>query len=110
LGLGPLIRPDLLVFSVGFVALHLVLSTGGWRPRLGGTAIAAALPGAYELFRMAYFANLVPNPALAKEASEADWDHGIRYAVNLARPYWLLVPLTLLLAWALTTTATRHWH
>ena len=74
LGLGPLIRPELLLVSVVFlVGLAWVVASHGWQgPRsiwrrwmLPGIA-AVALPVAYELWRMAYFALFVSNSELAK--------------------------------------------
>lgn len=100
IGLGPLIRPDLAIFSAGYLLLVAILS----RPeRLGGYArvlgAAAALPIAYQIFRMGYFAALVPNPALAKSAFAAHWEQGWRYARDFVEPYWLWVPLGLVLGW-----------
>src|SRR6185503_12476548 len=99
LGLGPLIRPDLAVFSVAFVAVHVLLSRGGRAPRGRAIALAVALPLAFELFRMAYFANLVPNTALTKEAGAANVAKGMAYLDNLLSPYYLWVPLVLVFVW-----------
>lgn len=94
-GLGPLIRPDLGVFSVGFVAVLLVISPGRQRRlfRIGLIAWAAALPVAYQVFRMGYFASLVPNTAIAKEAGKADWSRGWAYLWDFLRPYGLYAPV-----------------
>ena len=104
LGLGPLIRPDLAIFSAGFlVALLIVGATGSlrfgrWLVTRGLILIgsAALLPVAYQLFRMGYFAALVPNTALAKEASDAYWSQGWRYLRDVGGTYWLIVPLVAL--------------
>lgn len=93
LGLGPLVRPDFAVFSAGFLIALLVLAGGSWRRRLAVVAAALALPVSYQLFRMGYYAALVPNPALAKEATLARWSAGWGYAIDLFSAYWLLVPL-----------------
>lgn len=97
-GLGPLVRPDLLIFAVGF---GLLLVTGpaasSWVRRLRLLALALALPLAYEVFRMGYYAALEPNTALAKEASSADWARGWAYLEDFVDPYYLLIPLALLL-------------
>jgi arabinofuranosyltransferase len=106
LGLGPLIRPDLLIFSAAFLVVHLGLSRADWPTRAKGLAVAAALPVLFEIFRMGYFANLVPNTALTKEAGEADFAKGLAYVDNLVSPYFLWVPLVLLTVWALTWFAT----
>jgi len=102
-GLGTLIRPELLLGSVVFVAaLVTVVATPGWRGAGGrlrrcSTVVAAAvaLPAAYELFRMAYFALLVPSTALAKAASSSWWTQGATYLWNFLAPYTLWVPLIL---------------
>jgi arabinofuranosyltransferase len=104
-GLGPLIRPDLALFSAAFL-LVLLLQPVQTSPRRGivGAGLrlilaAGALPLTYQLFRMGYFATLVPNPALAKEAGLANWSQGWRYAADFVQPYRLQLPLALLLAW-----------
>ena len=48
---------------------------------------------------MGYFAMLVPNTALAKEAGLSRWGQGAAYAWDTLGTYWLLVPLALLGAW-----------
>jgi arabinofuranosyltransferase len=68
LGLGPLVRPDFLLYSLAFVALAAVFEAGNGR-RVRAVAVAFALPVAYQLFRMGYYGSVVPNTALAKEAS-----------------------------------------
>ena len=62
-----------------------------FRLRLLGWALA--LPLAYQVFRMGYFAELVPNTAIAKEAAKADWSRGWTYLWNFVRPYALYAPL-----------------
>jgi arabinofuranosyltransferase len=97
--LGPLIRPDLAVFTVAFGAVLVAAAAGpGWltRRRLAVAAALVALPGAYQLFRMGYYAMVVPNTAVAKEAGHTDWDQGRQYVADLVSPYWLWVPFLLL--------------
>ena len=100
LGLGPLIRPDLALFSAAFLTSHLSLS----RPGLIGAArtigTALAVPAGYQLFRMAYFAAIVPNTALAKEAGRSNWRKGLAYLENHASTYHLAVPVALVAGWA----------
>ena len=69
-GLGPLVRPDTTVYTLTVLVLVLVLRwrVESWRDRGVVLGAALALPVLYELFRMAYFASLVPNTALAKGA------------------------------------------
>ncbi|APR76050.1 Hypothetical protein A7982_01397 [Minicystis rosea] len=88
-GLGPLIRPDLGLYSVGFVAVLLLLRR---EARFRTVVAAAALPVTYQIFRMGYFAALVPSTAIAKEASLARWDQGFHYLIDFARPYHLGIP------------------
>ena len=115
IGLGPLIRPDFALVSAHYGALWLLLTQRYWRarsfhhsllhsllhslPSLSAILAAAiALPLAYQCFRMGYFASLVPNTALAKEAFSSRWDQGLRYFIHLLRPYHLHAPLALIAA------------
>lgn len=119
LGLGPLIRPDLAIFSAGFVAaLGLAYLLDANRPPGPSAwallALAVGLPtAAYEVFRMGYFAALVPNTALAKEAGLVFWSRGWLYAVDFGGTYALWVPLVVLYAlWSQdirTACARREW-
>jgi len=94
-GLGPLVRPDLSLFSLAFLGTLLACTTG-WRRRLAALGSAAALPIAYQVFRMGYFAALVPNTALAKEAGDANWARGVSYLWDFVAPYELWLPLAVL--------------
>lgn len=104
-GLGPLVRPDLTLFSTAFLAVLVLqqLFVAGRRQTITAWLCLAlaggALPLAYQVFRMGYFGALVPNPALAKEAGLANWSQGWRYAADFVQPYLLYVPLALLLRW-----------
>ena len=106
IGCGPLIRPDLSVFSLGFgLALIVALRDDG-RREIGRrewtrlAVLAAALPASYQIFRMGYFAALVPNTALAKEAMASNWIQGWRYTVDFAGAYALWIPVLVVAAWA----------
>lgn len=96
IGLGPLIRPDFapvaLVFGVGLVVFQ------GVRPLrwLGLSAIALALPLAYEVFRAGFYACLVPNTALAKASPGGR--AGLAYVGDFLGTYWFAVPLAVVLA------------
>lgn len=93
-GLAPLIRPELTVF--GGVALALVfLAPLGWKMRVGVVVVAAVVPVSYQIFRMGYYALLVPNPAVAKDASGSKWHQGLVYLGNLFGPYVLVLPVIL---------------
>lgn len=99
-GLGPLIRPDLAVFSAAFVGLLLVWPAAvrrAWTSRLAILAAAGAVPAIWQVFRMGYYGALVPNTAFAKEASLAHWAQGWRYLVDTVGTYALLIPLLALM-------------
>ena len=94
IGLGPLVRPDFAVFTVAFMVAAFVIDPGrDWMGRSQAALAVFALPVASEIFRMGYYATLVPNTALAKESGLANWGQGWRYAENYAGPYWLWFPL-----------------
>ncbi|PPK65924.1 hypothetical protein V5P93_000182 [Actinokineospora auranticolor] len=100
LGLGPLVRPDLALFSaVGFAAV-LFIAWQGWRRALAWVGAAAAIPLAYQVFRMGYYGVLTPNTAIAKEAGTAHWLRGLGYLHDFAKPYLVWVPVLLLAAGA----------
>ncbi|GAB22601.1 MAG TPA: hypothetical protein DIW80_05765 [Gordonia polyisoprenivorans] len=95
-GLAPLVRPELTV--IGGIALVLVfLAPQTWKMRVGIVVAAAILPVGYQIFRMGYYALLVPNPAVAKDASGSKWHQGFIYLANLFGPYTLLLPVVLAL-------------
>ena len=114
-GLGPLVRPELALYSVAF-GLALVVLIEQPRRRGDGAATPwwqlvlawAAVPLAYQVFRMGYYANVVPNTALAKNATDSNWDRGIGYLANFVGPYRLAVPALLLLAGALLAPPLRR--
>ncbi|QRY62478.1 hypothetical protein JVX90_19260 [Gordonia sp. PDNC005] len=93
-GLAPLVRPEGAVVGV-LVLLVLFCSPIGWKMRVAMTAVAGALPVGYQIFRMGYYAVLVPNPAIAKDASGAKWSQGFTYLGNLFSPYTLILPVIL---------------
>jgi len=98
IGLGPLVRPDFVVFSVVFIAAAFIIDPGRrWRERLYALTAIAAIPLASEIFRMAYYASLVPNTALAKESGLSNWPQGWRYLHDYLAPYWLWFPLVVAL-------------
>ncbi|GAB04486.1 hypothetical protein GII30_22630 [Gordonia amarae] len=95
-GLAPLIRPELAVLG-GLVLLAMVLAPASWKLRAGIVVVAGVLPVGYQIFRMGYYALLVPNPAVAKDASGSKWAQGFDYVGNLFSPYLLVLPLILLI-------------
>jgi arabinofuranosyltransferase len=106
LGLGPLVRPDLtlmlLCFGVAWFALV--------RPRRIGFDVVAilALPVAYEIFRMGYYAMLVPSTALAKDAGGLHVGQGWTYAKNFIGPYRLWLTAILVAAAIVYRTLARR--
>jgi arabinofuranosyltransferase len=102
LGLGPLIRPELALDSLVFIAALLWVdrSHQGWRGRIRIAAWAAMLPVAYQIFRMGYYGALVANTATAKEASLPRVGRGILYFSDFVGPYWLFIPALALLVGA----------
>src|ERR1700693_1324755 len=107
IGCGPLVRPDLTLFSLGLgAALAVIVRSASdrrftRRQWIGLGIIAAALPLGYQVFRMGYFAALVPNTEPAKEASAAYWSQGWRYTLDFAGPYILWLPLLVASVWAI---------
>jgi arabinofuranosyltransferase len=115
MGLGPLIRPELVLMSAVFLAgLAYVIAAPGWR---GPTRIwhrwvlpfaaALALPVAYELWRMAYFAMFVSNSELAKSGGGSDIPQGMVYVRSFITTYALWIPL--LLALPILLPRIRRW-
>jgi len=87
LGLAPLVRPDLALMMICVVVAWFVLV----RPRRIGFDLGAifGLPVAYEIFRMGYYAALVPTTALAKDSGGLHLGQGLTYAKNFIGPYRL---------------------
>jgi arabinofuranosyltransferase len=97
IGAGVLVRPDLGLFSVAFLVPLLALARpAGRRRALVLLGAAGALPVAYQVFRMGYFAALGPNTAIAKEAWLSEWSRGGAYLWDFVSPYWLWVPVAAL--------------
>ncbi len=99
IGLGPLIRPDFAVFTLGFAAALLALNWSRRTKTLVGLTIAiVAAPALYEVFRIWYFGLLLPATALAKEAGASNTQQGFAYLADFNRPYMILVPLVVIVA------------
>jgi len=97
-GLGPLVRPELVLYSAAYflplsLAVLVAPSAQRWRSIFALGAAATLLPIAYQVFRMGYFAALTSNTAIAKEAFALNFRQGILYAKDFFRPYNLPVPL-----------------
>ncbi|WP_412458708.1 flagellar motor control protein ZomB [Mycolicibacterium setense] len=109
-GLSVLIRPELALIGGGALVMMLIAARG-WRRRVLILVAGGLLPVAYQIFRMGYYALLVPGTAVAKDASGAKWSQGFTYLTNFNQPYLLWVPVMLLAALGvvLLTTRTRPW-
>ncbi|HEY7069948.1 MAG TPA: hypothetical protein VH479_07545 [Acidimicrobiales bacterium] len=94
-GLAPLVRPDLGVMMVCFVVAWFVLV----RPRRIVADLGAMflLPLLWQVFRMGYYASVVPNTALAKDANGLHLRQGWNYLVDFVGPYRLWLPLLVIL-------------
>lgn len=108
-GLGPLIRPDLWFFSLAWLAAlggvgvyNAIANQKVLREvyRLAVVAVyAGAIPVSYQIFRMGYFAGIVPNTALSKEASRSNWPQGWKYLNDFVGVYHMGLPLAILAVW-----------
>ncbi len=88
LSLGPLIRPDLGLFFFKKRTENLSIL------RIIKFLLPAfLLPFSYQIFRMGYFASLLPNPAIAKEAFGNYFRQGIIYLLDFTDSYTLFIPL-----------------
>jgi arabinofuranosyltransferase len=102
LGLGPLVRPELGLLTLAFLGIVIGAEwRDGWKRRVMLLGAAFALPVAYEIFRMGYYGTLVPNSAIAKEASRSYWSFGLTYLRQTAvDAYALWIVLVVLLVGA----------
>lgn len=91
-GLSWLVRPELALYGAA-TGLILFLVHRSGRAWLGILAAALPLPLAYEIFRMGYYGLLTPHTAVAKSAAGAEWGSGVRYLENFVSPYWLWLPV-----------------
>ncbi|MBH0778999.1 hypothetical protein IT779_22235 [Nocardia sp. NEAU-351] len=101
-GLAPLIRPEMTL--VGALALLMIFLAPMPRFRFGPSAlrllivaVAGLLPMGYQIWRMGYYGLPYPNTAVAKDAGGAKWGQGLTYLWDLVGPYYLVVPLLVLL-------------
>jgi len=92
-GLGPLLRPDLALATLTVTVALLWMIRPKLADMLRFLAALVALSVLYEIFRAGYYATLVPNTALAKDASGSYWHDGWNYLLDLVVPYRLLIPL-----------------
>jgi arabinofuranosyltransferase len=81
-GLGPLVRPELALMAVPLIGALLLDAPRRLRTCLRVLVAAAVAPLGVQVLRMGYFAALVPNTALAKEAFESYWARGGAYLLD----------------------------
>ena len=105
-GLSVLVRPELALIG-GLALVMMVIAEKSWRRRSLIVVAGGLLPVAYQIFRMGYYALLVPQTALAKDASGSKWDQGFIYLDNLTGPYALWFPAVLLIGVTLLLLAGR---
>jgi arabinofuranosyltransferase len=96
-GCSVLVRPELALIG-GLALIMMLVAARDWRRRVLIVVAGGLLPVACEIFRMGYYALLVPGTALAKDAAGDKWPQGMIYLSNFNRPYALWVPAVLLLA------------
>jgi arabinofuranosyltransferase len=94
LGLGPLVRPELGIDSLVFVGILLMVDRSGrtWRAQVRILAWAAAIPQAYQVFRMGCYGLVVANTPVARAASIPRVDRGLRVFMDFAGTYWMVIP------------------
>ena len=102
LGLAPLVRPELALMMVCFLVAWFALV----RPRRIRFDLLAIFtpPVAYQIFRMGFYATLVPTTALAKDAGGLHLGQGWDYAKDFVGPYRLWLSAGLIVA----TITNRH--
>ena len=88
------------------MALHW--RTAGPRRALLTGAVGLAAPVAFQMFRMGYYGQILPNTVYAKEGGMAWWDQGWRYLENFVGAYWLVVPMVVLAAGGMAVLGRRR--
>ena len=112
-GLCWVVRPEMTM--VGGLALALVfcarMPAFRWGPivlRACTVVVGGAVPLGYQIWRMGYYGLLVPNTAIAKEASGSKWGQGFKYLWDLSGPYYLWVPMLVLAVVAALLVRSRR--
>ncbi len=98
-GLSVLVRPELALIG-GLALVMLLIAERGWLRRSLIVLAGGLLPVGYQIFRMGYYGLLVPQTAIAKDASGSKWTQGFVYLHNFTGPYALWIPTVLLVALA----------
>lgn len=84
IGIGPLLRQDYVLACAAMLAASLWSErrTHSRRAIVSFAVIAAAPSVLYQLFRMAYFGIIVPNPTLAKNLGPPRWSRGWAWLIG----------------------------
>src|SRR5699024_11153330 len=104
---GPLVRPELALASVVFLAL-LAATRQSWRHLGWLVALAGTVPVVYQVLRMSYYPLPYPLTAVAADAGGSKWGNGFGHLWVLLSPVVLLAPLVAVLGagrgwlWALS--------
>lgn len=98
-GLSVLVRPELALIG-GLALVMMLIAEPGWARRGLIVLAGGLLPVGYQIFRMGYYGLLVPQTAIAKDASGSKWEQGFVYLNNFTGPYALWIPAVLLVALA----------
>jgi arabinofuranosyltransferase len=106
-GCSVLVRPDL-ALTGGFALIMMLIAARTWRNRVLIVVAGGFLPVAYQIFRMGYYALLVPGTALAKDAAGDKWSQGMIYLSNFNQPYALWAPVVLLVPLGLFVMSIRR--
>ena len=86
----------------------MVWRTAGPRRALLTGTLGLAAPVVFQIFRMGYYGQPLPNTVYAKEGGMAWWDQGWRYLENFVGAYWLVVPMVVLAAGGLAVLGRRR--
>jgi arabinofuranosyltransferase len=106
-GFSVLVRPELALMG-GAALIMMLISARTWRNRVLIFVAGGFLPVTYQVFRMGYYALLVPGTALAKDAAGDKWSQGMIYLSNFNQPYALWVPVLLLVPLGLLLMSIRR--
>ena len=94
-----LTRPDFGIFLILLFVLYLyeiVTKKKSWKLFFLFLVFPVLLVGGYQIFRMGYYASLLPNPFYTKSGSGAYWSQGLKYFQDLFQGS--LLPVILVLA------------
>ncbi|MGV0849397.1 flagellar motor control protein ZomB [Mycolicibacterium phlei] len=105
-GLSVLVRPELALVG-GLALVMMLIANRSWKRRALIVVAGGLLPVGYQIFRMGYYGLLVPNTAIAKDASGSKWSQGMVYLANFNQPYLLWAPAVLLTGLAAVVWLTR---